>query len=56
MKTKSTPSQPTKVEWSLQVRVEFDNSHSVQLNVELDLQVGEEFDNVPYGLYSSPII
>ena len=32
------------------------NSHSVQLNVELDLQVGEDFDNTPHSLYSSPSI
>ena len=32
------------------------NSHSVQLNVELDLQVGEEFDNIPHSLHSSPSI
>ena len=48
--------QPTEVEFGLQVGVEFDNSHSVQLNVELDLQVREEFDNIPYSLYFSPSI
>ena len=45
--------QPTEVELGLQFGVEFDNSHSVQLNVELDLQVRDVFDNIPYNLYSS---
>ena len=48
--------QPTEVKLGLQVGVEFDNSPSVQLNVELDLKVGEEFDNIPYSLYSIPSI